>query len=142
VTSNKRIIDFNIKMPRVESNTALMAPKEYIMIDGRSGPCSLPIRIPVRQQLFSELNLEAQAEVWRTKRHQPGSNEAVLDLPEYVTVPAEDDETLGRRLEDWAIQYASKFSRYHSGRYPTAYAYNVGVVYVTKQLPEVSISGS
>lgn len=130
-------MDFTLTLPKAESNNALMAPQEWIMIDGRSGPCSLPTRIPVRQQLVADLSLEDQAEIWRTKRRPPASGGSDFDVPEYVTVPAEDDENLGRRLEEWAMRYSSKFSRFHSGRYPTAFAYNVGVTYVSKQLPEV-----
>lgn len=137
MTSNKRILDFTLKLPKIEAENALMAPQEWVMIDGCSGPCSLPTRVPVRQQLLADLKLEDQAEIWRTKKRPPASGENEAEIPEYVTVPTEDDETLGRRIEEWAMNYASKFSRYHSGRYPTAYAYNVGVSYVSKQLPEV-----
>jgi hypothetical protein len=137
VTSNKRIIDFDLKIPMTDENNALMAPQEYIMIDGRSGPCSLPIRLPVRQQLLADLSLEDQAEIWRTKRRTSALNQDDLELPEYVTVPAENDEALGHRLETWAIEYAAKFSRFHSSRYPTASAYTVGATYVSKKLPEV-----
>jgi hypothetical protein len=49
----------------------------------------------------------------------------------------EDDETLGKRVEDWAIRYSSKFSHFHYSRYPTAFAYNVGRLYIEKKLPEV-----
>jgi hypothetical protein len=126
-------LDFN---PKIQNSDAVFQ-LGHIIIDGNSGPCSLPLNIPTFQCPISSLNLEDQSEILRTKSKSTEIGQENALLPNYITMVAEDEEVLGRRLETWAIEYSIKFSRLYSGRYPTAYAFNVGFLYVKKQLPEV-----
>lgn len=60
-----------------------------------------------------------------------GENPSVLVL--------EDHETLGTEVEQWAVEYASKFVHAAGPKfYPTTAAVILGTAYVKKGLPEVS----
>jgi hypothetical protein len=128
-----RIIDFNIK----DSVFKMMKPKSFITIDGRSGPCRLPMKIPIGFCSLESLTLQDQAEVWRTKRRPPDDESTESTSGDSIVIIPESDEVLGQRLEGWSIQYAAKFAKYHYEKYPSAYPFNVGLLYVSKKLPEV-----
>ena len=135
LSSKKRIIDFNLK----GTEFGPVKAGNFFTIDGKSGPRCLSLRqkLPISWHALESLNLEDQAEVWRTKQRPPGGQSSKQCIPGYVSMIPEDDETLGKTLEEWAIRYSSKFARLHYKRYPTAFAYNVGTLYIEKKLPEV-----
>jgi hypothetical protein len=133
LSSKARIIDFNIK----DSVFKMMKSKSFITIDGRSGPCRLPMKIPIGFCSLESLTLQDQAEVWRTKRRPPDDESRGSTSGDSIVVIPESDEALGQRLEAWTIQYAAKFAKYHYEKYPSAYPFNVGLLYVSKKLPEV-----
>jgi hypothetical protein len=132
LSSGRRIIDFDLKTKYLDKTNA----QSHLTIDGRSGPCSLPLKLAISWQPLTSLPLEDQAEVWRTKRQLTGIG-AKTPSPDHVAIIPENDHDLGERLESWAIRYSCKFSRFYSKRYPTAYAFNVGWTYASKKLPEV-----
>ena len=115
----------------------MMKPKSFITIDGRSGPCRLPMKIPIGFCSLESLTLQDQAEVWRTKRRPPHDESPESTSGDSIVIIPESDEVLGQRLEAWSIQYAAKFAKYHYEKYPSAYPFNVGLLYVSKKLPEV-----
>jgi hypothetical protein len=130
-----RIIDFNIK----DSVFKMMKPKSFITIDGRSGPCRLPMKIPIGFCSLESLSLQDQAEVWRTKRRPPDGESPESTSGDSIVIIPESDEVLGQRLEAWSIQYAAKFAKYHYEKYPSAYPFNVGLLYVSNKLPEYEL---
>jgi hypothetical protein len=107
--------------------------QETVTIDG-IGKISLPLQLKARRGLLSALSFEIQNSIMRTADpKRKSSEEAELSI-----ILLEDVDSLGAQVEQWALEYTSKFvhaagPNFHS----TTIAHILGEAYVKKGLPEV-----
>ncbi|KAH6677707.1 hypothetical protein B0J14DRAFT_475993 [Halenospora varia] len=129
-SSTRRVVSFAVDAPidgRIE------IPCETITIDG-IGRISHPIKLRAQIQNLSALSADQRSIVIKT-----GSNKQIetVDEEDTAVLLLEANEDLGRQIEQWAMEYTSKFvhaagERFHS----TTMAQILGTAYVKKKLPE------
>jgi hypothetical protein len=130
-SSTKRVLSFKIKFT---PNSEPIYSGEQITIDG-IGRTSHPIKLRARRTPLNDLTLDEQETVKRiisAKCIPPISDD-------FDCVLLEDDSHCGQEVEQWAMEYTSKFvhaagPEFHS----TTMAQILGTAYVKKKLPEVS----
>lgn len=133
-SSTRRVVTFNIRM----ATDALPKHEEYfIFIDGVDR-LSHPIKLRAQRRPLSSFNASEQAAIRRTEdRRKLGK---CTDKSEVHVTILEHEETLGTRVEQWAVEYASKFVHTAGAKFhATTIAVILGTAYVKKGLPEVSI---
>jgi hypothetical protein len=129
-SSTKRIVCFEIKScsgPIDESS------KLTVTIDG-VGRLSHPIQLRARRKALSSLDVHEQEVVRQTsstKLKNTSNNDVEVVL-------LDNDATFGQDIEQWAIEYTSKFVHAAGPEFfSTTMAQILGTAYVKKGLPEV-----
>lgn len=106
-------------------------------IDG-IGRISHTIRLQASVKPLESFNTADRAAIRKTQR--PAKKIADKDVGHPSVFVLEDHETLGTEVEQWAVEYASKFVHAAGPKfYPTTAAVILGTAYVKKGLPEVSL---
>ncbi|KAE8442719.1 hypothetical protein EG329_002910 [Mollisiaceae sp. DMI_Dod_QoI] len=130
-SSTKRYLGFNIMMSPLPS---MSADTCYVTIDG-IGQLSHTVKLRAHITPLDSFNVADRTMIGKTedKSKKPADkndgNPSVLIL--------EDHEALGTQVEQWAVEYASKFVHAAGPRfYPTTAAVILGTAYVKKGLPE------
>lgn len=132
-SSTRRVLTFNLS----NSFISLAAfPEEIISVDGVNR-VSHSLQLLARRKPLSAFSTDAQEIIRKTEDSK--GNVSNLDDPEIMIL--EDDESLGLKVEQWAVEYTSIFvhakgPKFHS----TTMAQILGTAYVKKGLPEVSQS--
>ncbi|KAK0112387.1 hypothetical protein ONS96_001630 [Cadophora gregata f. sp. sojae] len=130
-SSTRRVVSFDIFV----TPDALDSHEEYfVLIDGVDR-LSHPIRLRARRKLLNSFTTAEQVAIRRTQdRKKLGT--CTNDAPIEVTI-LEDDETLGTRVEQWAVEYSSQFVHAADSKFQCAtIAVILGTAYVKKGLPE------
>lgn len=127
------MVNFDISISR---DCLAACEQDTIIVDG-VGRISHPIRLKAcRNQLknFSSAEQTAIRGTEDRKQALPAST----DDAALVTVLVDEGE-LGRQLEQWAVEYTSRFVHAAGPAfYSTTIAQILGIAYVKKGLPEVS----
>jgi hypothetical protein len=120
---------FDIKIPLA----SLGLTYETVTIDG-IGRVSHTLNLPAWRISLNDFDDGVQSIIMKTEDAKEASNEPQVLL-------LEDTETLGLQVEQWALEYTSKFVHAAGPKfYATTIAQIMGTVYVKKGLPEVSIA--
>lgn len=126
-SSTRRIVTFDIKIPASDF------PIQSITIDGIN-KLSHPLLLQARKAPLSALRPAIQASVRKTVDNRVLSS-SEDDDEEIIFI--EDDNTLGTRVEQWAVEYTSRFVHAAGPAfYQTTIAHILGEAYVKKNLPE------
>ncbi|PVH75231.1 hypothetical protein DL98DRAFT_658260 [Cadophora sp. DSE1049] len=130
-SSTRRVVSFNIFI----TPDALDHHQEnFVLIDGVDR-LSHPIKLRAHRKLLSTFTTAEQAAIRRTQDRKK-LGDCIDDTTIQVTI-LEDDETLGTRVEQWAVEYASKFVHAADSKFQCAtIAVILGTAYVKKGLPE------
>ena len=108
-----------------------------MIIDG-VGRLSHPIKLKVQRKRLSSLSPEDQKTIRQTEDLKQGKK-ANFDTASVMLLA--DESGLGQQVEQWAVEYASKFVHAAGPNfYPTTMAQILGTAYVKKGLPEVSLT--
>ena len=133
-SSTRRVVSFNIL---ATSRTSHEQEDYFVLIDGVDR-LSHPIKLRAHRRSFSSFNAPEQTAIKRTQDRKK-IDQCKDDESLQVTI-LEDDETLGTRVEQWAVEYASKFVHAADSKFQCAtIAVILGTAYVKKGLPEVCI---
>ena len=131
-SSTRRVVSFNI----LATSKTLHEQEDYfVLIDGVDR-LSHPLKLRAHREPFSSFSAAEQTAIKRTQDRKK------IDLSKddesvQVTI-LEDEETLGTRVEQWAVEYASKFVHAADSKFQCAtIAVILGTAYVKKGLPEV-----
>jgi hypothetical protein len=136
-SSTRRVLTFNLSNSPIFLATF---PEEVVSVDGVNR-VSHSLQLLARRIPLSTFSTDAQ-EIIRTtedsKGNVPNPDDPEND-PEIMIL--EDGESLGVKVEQWAVEYTSKFvhakgPKFHS----TTMAQILGTAYIKKGLPEVSQS--
>lgn len=132
-SSSKRFLAFDLLLPK-QSTQSLNAV--YVTVDG-IGRISHTINLRAYAKFLDSFNDAERTAIRKTRisdnllTGKEDENPSVLVL--------EDHDTLGVQLEQWAVEYASKFVHAAGPKfYPTTAAVILGTAYIKKGLPEVS----
>jgi hypothetical protein len=132
-SSTRRVVSFNI---RVNAKALKSLEKEMVTIDG-VGHLSHPIQLPSRRKALSSFKTDEREIIDRT-RDSKRLLKVRDDELEHVLI-LEDEATLGTQVEQWAVEYSSKFVHAAGPEFAsTTAAVILGTAYVNKGLPEVS----
>jgi hypothetical protein len=123
-------VSFNISIP-LDSFT----DSEIVIVDG-VGRLSHPIHLRARRKTLKSFSRDAQDTIKQTEDSQRGQTD---QDPSTTVMILEDDKSLGIQLEQWALEYTSKFVHAAGPEfYSTTMAQILGTAYVQRRLPEVS----
>ncbi|KAH8686102.1 hypothetical protein BGZ60DRAFT_109594 [Tricladium varicosporioides] len=129
-SSTRRVVSFAVDAP-IDGRIEIQC--ETITIDG-IGRISHPIKLRAQIQNLSALSPDQRSIILKT-----GNNKQIetANEDEMAVLLLEANEDLGRQIEQWAMEYTSKFvhaagERFHS----TTMAQILGTAYVRKKLPE------
>ncbi len=132
-SSTKRIISFDI---RFSPKSLRSLQEEMVTIDG-IGRISHPIQLRARRKALSAFKRNEQETISRT-RDSEKTTKAQDDELEQILI-LEDQATLGTQVEQWAVEYSSKFVHAAGPEFAsTTAAVILGTAYVKKGLPEAS----
>ncbi|KAG4428383.1 hypothetical protein IFR05_016136 [Cadophora sp. M221] len=130
-SSTRRVVTFNI---RIAPDTLLGHEEYFVFVDGVDR-LSHPIKLRAQRRALSSFTATEQAAIRRTQDRKKLGKCTDDDIVQ-VTI-LEDDETLGTRVEQWAVEYASKFVHAAGTKFQsTTIAVILGTAYVKKGLPE------
>ena len=105
------------------------------MIDG-VGRLSHTLSLNARRRPLSSFNTDAQGVIRRTEDSR--NSDEVQDDETLDIMILEDEKLLGTQVEQWALEYTSKFVHAAGPEfYSTTIAQILGTAYVKKGLPEV-----
>ncbi|CAG8975956.1 hypothetical protein HYALB_00007087 [Hymenoscyphus albidus] len=128
-SSTKRIVCFEVNIPLDlidDSN------REILTIDG-IGRVSHTIKIHAGKRLLSSFDCLEQDAILQTSNSEP----AAVPKDDIEVVLLGDDKKLGQQIEQWAVEYTSKFVHAAGPAfYSTTMAQILGTAYVKKELPE------
>lgn len=117
---------FDIKIPIASTSFT----QETVTIDG-IGRISHKLSLPAWLATLSDFDQDVQSSIKKTEAGAEVSTENQVLL-------LEDTESLGVQVEQWAVEYTSKFVHAAGPKfYATTIAQILGTVYVKKGLPEV-----
>ncbi|CZR58722.1 uncharacterized protein PAC_08614 [Phialocephala subalpina] len=130
-SSTKRCLSFHILLPQQSSSSPDAC---FVTIDG-IGRISHTLKLPACARSLDSFNPTEKSAIRKTQ----GTKKTVMDRdgenPSVLVL--EDHETLGTEVEQWAVEYASKFVHAAGPKfYPTTAAVILGTAYVKKGLPE------
>lgn len=130
-SSTRRVVSFNILL---SPDSSPDHEEYFVLIDGVDR-LSHPIKLRAHRKLLNSFSTTEQAAIRRTQdRKKIGL--CADDASVQVTI-LEDDETLGTRVEQWAVEYASKFVHAADSKFQCAtISVILGTAYVKKGLPE------
>lgn len=131
-SSNRRVMSFDITIPL---DSLPDSSKETVTIDG-IGRLSHSFQLSARRITLKDLSDDARNLVRQTEdskgEFSNEDDESILLL--------EDTEALGRQVEQWALEYTSKFVHAAGPKfYPTTIGQILGTMYVKKGLPESAL---
>ncbi|KAH7333225.1 hypothetical protein BKA65DRAFT_596811 [Rhexocercosporidium sp. MPI-PUGE-AT-0058] len=134
-SSTRRVVTFNI---RIAPDALLNSEEYFVFVDGVDR-LSHPIKLRARRRALSSFTATEQATIRRTQDRKKLGKCVTDDDSIHVTI-LEDDETLGTRVEQWAVEYASKFVHAAGSKFQsTTIAVILGTAYVKKGLPESAL---
>jgi hypothetical protein len=123
---------FDLKTPQ---NPTFGSQEEFIMVDG-VGRLSHPLQLRARRLVLGSFKPSDRDIIKKTRDSKAAGSP---DRGSLSVIILKDDELLGTQLEQWAVEYASKFVHAAGPEfYPTTMAIILGTAYVKKGLPEVS----
>jgi hypothetical protein len=132
-SSTRRVVSFGL---RINAKSLKCLEKEMVAVDGIGG-LSHPIQLRARRKPLDSFKPEEREVINRT-RDSKKALKVEADEPELVLI-LEDDTTLGTQVEQWAVEYSSKFVHSAGPEFAsTTAAVILGTAYVNKGLPEVS----
>ena len=132
-SSTRRVVSFAI---RINSKAFKSLEQEMITIDG-VGHLSHTIQLPARSTPLNTFKPDEREIIDRT-RDSKKLLKAQDDELEHVLI-LENQSTLGTQVEQWAVEYSSKFVHAAGPEFAsTTAAVILGTAYVNKGLPEVS----
>jgi len=132
-SSTRRVVSFNI---RVNAKAFKSLEKEMITIDG-IGHLSHTIQLPARRKPLNSFKADEREIIDQTRDSKKLLKASDEEL-EHVLI-LKDDATLGTKVEQWAVEYSSKFVHAAGPKFAsTTAAVILGTAYVNKGLPEVS----
>ena len=106
-------------------------------IDG-VGRLSFPLRLKAQRKRLSSFNPEEQNIIRQTEDLKQSGK---TDLDAASVILLTNEATLGKQVEQWALEYTSKFVHAAGPKfYATTMAQILGTAYVKKGLPEVSFT--
>ena len=131
-SSTRRVVSFDI---RVNLKSVESLQEEIVTIDG-VGHLSHPIQLRARRKALSAFKADEREVIARTrdskKNTKPKNDELELILI------LEDQALLGIQVEQWAVEYSSKFVHAAGPEFAsTTAAVILGTAYIKKGLPEV-----
>lgn len=133
-SSTRRIVSFDI---RISQNAFRSLEKEMVTIDGVSH-LSHPIQLRARWKLLGDFKAD-EREVIDHTRDSKKLLKGREDRLEQVLI-LEDEATLGIQVEQWAVEYSSKFVHAAGPEFAsTTAAVILGTAYVNKGLPESAL---
>ncbi|KAE9372579.1 hypothetical protein N431DRAFT_545182 [Stipitochalara longipes BDJ] len=133
-SSTRRVVSFDI---RINSKAFKSLEKELITIDG-VGHLSHTIQLPARRKPLNSFKADEREVINRT-RDSKKLLKAQDDELEHVLI-LEDEATLGTQVEQWAVEYSSKFVHAAGPEFAsTTAAVILGTAYVNKGLPESAL---
>ncbi|KAL5330721.1 hypothetical protein ACEPPN_000241 [Leptodophora sp. 'Broadleaf-Isolate-01'] len=133
-SSTRRVVTFNIRI----TPDALLDHEEYFVFVDGVDRLSHPIKLRAQRRALSSFTATEQAAIRRTQDRKK-LGKCTDDDAVHVTI-LEDDETLGTRVEQWAVEYASKFVHAAGTKFQsTTIAVILGTAYVKKGLPESAL---
>jgi hypothetical protein len=125
-------LDFDIGL---STSTYKSTTTYEIFMDGRCSGRRLPLKLDVCPRSYSSFDASEKSVLEKTAYpHEPPHCQSDDDMSRNVLILSED-ESLGKRLEKWALDYASLFAQTSLSGLP----YTMGVKYVAKRLPEARI---
>lgn len=128
-SSQRRIVNFSVKIPL--SCFEGIVP-EMVTVDG-IGRISHPLVLPARTKPLSAFNMDIQESIRLTENLDIDSSGT--EDPKILIL--EEDKSLGTKVEQWAVEYTSKFVHAAGPKfYATTMAHILGTSYVKKGLPE------
>jgi hypothetical protein len=128
-TSAKRVLNFNYKAPKIAKRTLR---EITIDINNRPKHPSSPLNLSVYDCDISDLDAQNRKIMSKMPQDLSSKNQNT------VTLIAEDDESLGNRIEEWAYAYGRLFSS-HFATTSTAYTFYIGSTYASVNLPETPL---
>ena len=132
-SSTKRVVSFDI---RISPKTMKSLQEEMVTIDGIEH-LSHSIQLRARRRPLSSFQPEEREIIIRTQAPKKCGKSQVVDL-EHVLI-FEDQATLGTQIEQWAVEFSSKFVHAAGPKFAsTTAAVILGTAYIKKGLPEVS----
>jgi len=132
-SSTRRVVSFDI---RIKSTAFKFLEQEMITIDG-VGHLSHTIQLPARRKPLNSLKADERDVIDRTRDSKKLLKAQDDELGHILIL--EDQSTLGTQVEQWAVEYSSKFVHAASPEFAsTTAAVILGTAYVNKGLPEVS----
>ena len=132
-SSTRRVVSFDI---RIIPKAFKSLEQEMITIDGIEH-LSHTIQLPARRKPLNSFKADEREIIDRT-RDSKKLLKAQNDELEHVLI-LENQSTLGTQVEQWAVEYSSKFVHAAGPEFAsTTAAVILGTAYVNKGLPEVS----
>ncbi|KUJ13911.1 uncharacterized protein LY89DRAFT_736910 [Mollisia scopiformis] len=130
-SSTKRVLSFDILVPLlpIQSSGAC-----YVTIDGIE-KISHTIKLRAYAKSLDSFGAADRAAIRKTEIPNNQITDTDGESPEILIL--EDHEALGTQVEQWAVEYASKFVHAAGPKfYPTTAAVILGTAYLKKGLPE------
>jgi hypothetical protein len=110
--------------------------EEIVTIDG-VGRLSHPIQLRARRKALNSFEAGEQEIISRTRDSRKTTKAQDPELDQILIL--EDQAALGTQVEQWAVEYSSKFVHAAGPEFAsTTAAVILGTAYVKKGLPEVS----
>jgi len=132
-SSTRRVVYFDLKAPQ---NPTFGSQEEFIMVDG-VGRLSHPLQLRARRLVLNSFKPSDRDIIKKTRDSKEAASP---DHGSLSVIILEDDDLLGVQLEQWAVEYASKFVHAAGPEfYPTTMAIILGTAYVKKGLPESAL---
>jgi len=123
-------VNFSVKIPLSLFEETV---PEMVTVDG-IGRISYPLDLPARRKSLSTFSPDIQESIKLTENR--GFDSSDVNDPKIVIL--EEDKYLGTKVEQWAVEYTSKFVHAAGPKfYATTMAHILGTAYVKKGLPEV-----
>ncbi|KAL2065803.1 hypothetical protein VTL71DRAFT_3473 [Oculimacula yallundae] len=136
-SSTRRVISFDIRI----APEAFLGDEEYFVLVDGVDRLSHPIKLRARRKLLSSFSASEQVTIRRTREKRNLGKCTDDDLAHVMIL--EEDETLGTRVEQWAVEYASKFVHTAGTKFQsTTIAMILATAYVKKGLPESTLVAS
>jgi hypothetical protein len=127
------VVSFDL---RINTKSLKSLEEEMVTIDG-VGRLSHPIQLRTRRKALKDFKT-AEREIINRTRDSKKLVKAQDDELEDVLI-LEDEATFGTQVEQWAVEYSSKFVHAAGPEFAsTTAAVILGTAYVNKGLPEVN----
>lgn len=128
------MISFGIETPV----SHLASSKQQVLTVDGVGRISHPIKLNAHILRLAKFPSEDQKAIKQTEDRKQSQTPDLDDTSSVILL--EDDGLLGQRVEQWALEYTSKFVHAAGPEfYPTTMAQILGTAYVKKGLPEVDL---